>query len=260
MPFRITLALSGLVFTACSTKESAPAASPAAPEAAPAAAPKAAATQVTVYGALREMMHENRLERRVDLGPMIGRSGLYGLGALENLSGEVTIWDGQVWLSKPDGAGGATAGQVGATEDGAALLVTANVTAWQEQRVDEAVPFDQLDAFIEGRAKAAGIDIAEAFPWRIVGAPSRIDWHVIDGSKIPSTAHGHEAHMRTAVRGKLAGKTVQILGFTSPKHHTIFTHHDTNTPAHVIAGDEGVTGHVDHMDLAPGATLYLPKP
>jgi acetolactate decarboxylase len=100
--------------------------------------------------------------------------------------------------------------------------------------------------------------VKEAFPFRIEGSPSRLDWHVIDGSKIPSDAHGHEAHMRTAVRGSLTARPVQILGFYSPKHHAIFTHHDTNTHAHVIGRNPVTTGHVDHVDLAPGARLLLP--
>ena len=144
------------------------------------------------------------------------------------------------------------------TTTGATLLVTTVVTAWQERPITQAVSFDQLDAFIEREARAAGVNVAEAFPFRIEGTPTRLDWHVIDGSKIPSDAHGHEAHMRTAVRGALAETSVRILGFYSPKHHAIFTHHDTNTHAHVISVAPAVTGHVDHVDIAEGARLYLP--
>ena len=220
--------------------------------------PEPFTTAVTVHGALREIMHMGRTERRVDLAPLVGRSGLYGLGALEGLGGEVTVWDGQLWLSTPDGQGGAVAGQHTATTAGATLLVTSVVPSWQERPINQAVPFDQLDTFIEREARAAGVTVEEAFPFRIEGAPTRLDWHVIDGSKIPPDAHGHEAHIRTAVRGALSGTPVQILGFYSPKHHAIFTHHDTNTHAHVISVSPAVTGHVDHLDIAQGARLYLP--
>ncbi|HIA00832.1 MAG TPA: hypothetical protein EYN66_02795, partial [Myxococcales bacterium] len=203
-------------------------------------------------------MHMGRTERRVDLAPLVGRKGLFGLGALEGLGGEVTLWDGQLWLSTPDGHGGAVAGQQEATTAGATLLVTSVVTAWQERAITQAVSFAQLDAFIEREARASGLNVEEAFPFRIEGAPTRLDWHVIDGSKIPSDAHGHEAHMRTAVRGSLSGKVVRVLGFYSPKHHAVFTHHDTNTHAHVISDAPVVTGHVDHLDISSGSRLFLP--
>ena len=222
--------------------------------------PERPTTPVTVQGALREIMHMGRTERRVDLAPLVGQRGLFGLGALEALGGEVTLWDGQLWLSTPDGQGGALAGQHTVTTAGATLLVTAVVTAWQERPVTEAVPFAELDTFIEREARAAGVNVAEAFPFRIEGSPTRLDWHVIDGSKIPPDAHGHEAHIRTAVQGRLAGTPAQIIGFYSPKHHAIFTHHDTNTHAHVISTAPAVTGHVDHVDIHGGARLYLPVP
>ncbi|HIF20505.1 MAG TPA: hypothetical protein EYQ27_01050 [Gemmatimonadetes bacterium] len=224
----------------------------------PPSTPEPLAPSVTVHGALREIMHMGRTDRRVDLAPMIGRAGLYGLGALEGLGGEVTLWNGQLWLSTPDSQGGAVSGRHDVTTTGATLLVTSEVARWQERPITQAVSFDQLDVFIEREARASGVNVAEAFPFRIEGTPTRLDWHVIDGSKIPSGAHGHEAHMRTAVRGSLAARPVQILGFYSPKHHAIFTHHDTNTHAHVIGRNPVTTGHVDHVDLAPGARLLLP--
>lgn len=56
--------------------------------------------------------------------------------------------------------------------------------------------------------------------------------------------------------GTLTATPVKILGFYSPKHHAIFTRHDTNTP--VICEIAKIVGHVDHLDLMPGATLHLP--
>jgi hypothetical protein len=46
---------------------------------------------------------------------------------------------------------------------------------------------------------------------------------------------------------------VRVLGFYSPKHHAVFTHHDT----HVISDTPMVTGHVDHLDISEGSQLSL---
>ena len=222
------------------------------------AASQPARESVQVYGALFKIMHEGRTERTVDLNELSGQKGLYGLGALEGLSGEVTIWNGEVWRSKPDGNGGALATRDEKTSDGATLLVTTEVAKWQEISVDKAVDFPSLDSFIQQAATQAGINTNEAFAFRIEGTVRKLDWHVIDGSKIPANAHGHAAHMKTAVRGKVVDGDARILGFYSPKHHAVFTHHDTNTHAHVILDTPLMTGHVDHVDIAAGARLFLP--
>ncbi len=205
-------------------------------------------------------MHMGKTERQVDLQPLVGQAGAFGLGALEGLSGEVTLWDGQLWISKPDGQGGATAGPQNETTAGATLLVTATVPKWQERPILQAVPFEELDAFLRDEASAAGLNVDEPFPFRMEGSFTRLDWHVINGSKLPTDAHGHEAHMKTAVRGSLEGADVQILGFYSSSHHGVFTHHDTNSHAHVIQQAPAVTGHVDHMDIREGTRLFLPVP
>lgn len=230
-----------------------------APAARSAAAPGLVTPEVTVHGSLREIMHMGRTNRRVDLAPTIGEAHLYGLGALEALSGEITVWSGELWLGTPDGRGSAFSGRQVRTTSGATLLVTSKVARWREQPIEHAIPFNQLDTFIEGEARAAGVNVTEAFPFRIEGSPTRLDWHVIDGKKIPNDAHGHEAHMQTAVRGSLVGAPVRILGFYSPKHHAIFTHHDTNTHAHVICDEPAVTGHIDHLEISAGMKLFFPE-
>ena len=112
---------------------------------------------VHVYGKLRDIMHRGLTARRVDLNPLIGQRGGYGLGALEGLKGEVTLWDGALWLSTPDGAGGATATNQRATSAGATLLVHAKRSRWRAENISQSVPFSGLDAFIAQRAAAAGV-------------------------------------------------------------------------------------------------------
>ena len=211
-----------------------------------------------VKGALMEMMHEGKLQSRVKLQITIGKSGLYGLGALEDLSGEVMVWDGALWVSQPDSKGGAVATSISQTSLGAALLVSAGVKAWQSTKVNKNVDFKDLDAFIESEARAAGLDTREAFPFLIEGAAPLLNWHVIDGSKITSEAHGHQEHMKTAVKGNLPNVSVKILGFYSSQHRGIFTHHDSDTHLHVLAEGAKVMGHVDRIKLANGMTLSLP--
>ena len=214
---------------------------------------------IRVDGALMKMMHQGDLSAKASLRDFVGKKGAYGLGALEDLGGEVLIWDGQVMTSVPDGSGGMKV-EKGAVAEArsATLLVSTVLERWKEVELTTSIAFKDLDAEIERLARQAGIDADKPFPFRLEGKMDELQWHVIDGSKIPEGAQGHEAHIATAVRGDLNGQAVQILGFFSKHHHAVFTHHDTNTHAHVLAKEPEVVGHVDFLKVPSGTTLYLP--
>ena len=214
---------------------------------------------IRVDGALMKMMHQGDLSAKASLRDFAGNKGAYGLGALEDLGGEVLIWDGQVMTSIPDGSGGMKV-EKGAVAEArsATLLVSTVLERWQEVELTASIAFKDLDAEIERLAREAGIDTDKPFPFRLEGKMDELQWHVIDGSKIPEGAQGHEAHIATAVRGDLNGQAAQILGFFSKHHHAVFTHHDTNTHAHVLAQEPEVVGHVDFLRVPSGTTLYLP--
>lgn len=64
--------------------------------------------------------------------------------------------------------------------------------------------------------------------------------------------------MRTAVRGTMSKQAARIIGFFSPNHRAVFTHHDTKTHAHVIRETPMLSGHIDHVDVSLGSRLFLP--
>ena len=214
--------------------------------------------EVSIHGALRLIMHQGEWQRRVDLAPMANQAGLYGLGAIEGLDGEVTIWDGELWVSRPDGSGGFETTKNSSDDLGATLLVTSTVDGWSDIPIEGSLSWTEIDAFVEAQASAAGLDTSHPFPFLLEVSPGRLDWHVIDGSRIPSDSHGHEAHVSTAVRGELSNRPVEILGFFSKNHRGVFTHHISDTHLHVVDRAEEVTGHVDHLDIANVGLLRIP--
>lgn len=152
-----------------------------------------------------------------------------------------------------------TATGPGETDTGAALLATAEAASWAEHPVIAPVPFSEFDAFVERAAAAAGVDVRTPFVFRVEGTPARLDWHVLDADRIPAGAHGHEAHLATAVRGSLEGSPARVVGFYSRGHHGVFTHHDSNSHLHVVTTAPSLTGHVDRLDLGPGTRLLFPS-
>ena len=96
--------------------------------------------EVRVHGALRAMMHEGKTGATVTLDMILPNRDLYALGALADLSGEVTVVGGKVYLSYPKGAEETRTETTSETSAGATLLVAAEVPAWQSVRVEKPIP------------------------------------------------------------------------------------------------------------------------
>jgi alpha-acetolactate decarboxylase len=227
---------------------------------APSTTPSASA--VRWFGELYAIMHEGRTEAAVKLADVLPGPHAWGVGALAGLAGEVTILDDVVWLARPspDGNASISHGAIREVEEGlgAALLVVANVTAWDEVPVTTKVPWRELDAFLETELAARGEALDQPVPLRIEGRVVSLRWHVVDGSKMQAGA-GHAAHAGSAVSGVLESTDAELVGFFSRAHQGVFTHADSYSHFHVITRDRAVSGHVDGVDLAPGTRLLVPR-
>ncbi len=214
-------------------------------------------SSVQIHGSVHAIMMQGRTQARVALSAATAPH-VFGLGALANLNGEVTIWDGEAWLARPNGEE-ARVESTPTPEGDATLLATATVSQWQRHTVPGVLPQAKIAELIARRVKASGAPT----PFLIEGQVSRLAWHVIDGKRITDASHtgmhGHAAHVAASVRGVLSDTSVRVVGFYSTRHHGVLTHHDSDLHMHVVAENERVTGHVDEIALAPGAVLSLPK-
>src|SRR5947207_169262 len=94
-----------------------------------------AAPDVQCFGALREIIHEGRIEGRARLSAALSRPHAYGLGALARLDGEFVILDGKAYLTRPNHRGGLINSMSVAGADSAALLVFSHVAMWRDIRL-----------------------------------------------------------------------------------------------------------------------------
>lgn len=205
--------------------------------------------EVTVWGALREMMHEGRVEARVAIASVV-KPHVYALGALAGMRGEVTIVDGTPWVA----VGNATA-TAGPTTESAALLVAATVPAWRSVAITTDIPFAELDARIEAYARAAGIDVETPFPFVVDGTLTSVSWHVLLG---PPTAGEHD-HARNAITGTRDTLQGTAVGFFSKHHAGVFTHMGQRVHAHVVDPATALAAHADALSIRAGSTLRLPR-
>ena len=210
--------------------------------------------KVNYRGALRNFMHGNDLSAKLDLDTLRDRPYLYGLGARENLKGEILIWSGEPVVSLVRDS------QVlvdHSFDHRAALFVWSEVEKWEAFAVPDTVnTYSSLEAFIAHQAAGNSLwSLSAPFPFRLRGEAT-LDWHVIDWPPDDSV-HTHEKHRTSGPHGTLQNQKVEVLGFYSTEHTGIFTHHTTNMHLHFRTLDNTLAGHVD--DLAPRQmVLYLP--
>jgi acetolactate decarboxylase len=215
---------------------------------------------VRIWGALHAVMMENDTAAVVSLATLTPDSTLYAVGAASGLAGEVTVVGGDVWLATP-GEGDAVTYTTSRTSGArAALLIAARVPAWREVPIEEAIPFDSLDARIAALAAAAGVDVGAPFPFVIEGPLSRLEWHVVDGRRLVPGAKGHAAHLAASVRSSLDHAPAALIGFYSSAHEGVITHFGAFTHVHAVIPAAQASGHVDHVVVEPGATLRIPAP
>ena len=211
-------------------------------------------SEVKYSGALRTIMSGN-IESVISLDTLSSSKNLYALGAVDNLKGEIQIFD-----SKPINSFVVDSSlQFRDTYNlKASLLVYAEVEEWVSFPIKNIKTKKDLEELIYELAGSNGINTEKPFPFLLEGTIASLDWHVInwkDGDKV----HNHKKHKESGLNGTLKDSEVQIIGFYSNKHKAVFTHHTTNMHMHFKTDDNAFAGHIDDLLFNNTITLKLPK-
>jgi acetolactate decarboxylase len=203
------------------------------------------------------MFHDRQTGPTVFLNDLLHDADLYAVGALAELSGEVTVLGGKVYLSFPEGESVRT--ETPASTDAAAtLLVASRVPSWRSVTTDRPIRCDQLDDEIARLAVSAGQSLDERLPFLMEGTVEDLHWHVIDGRRLTGGENSHQDHRAAAVNGRLERGSARLVGFYSESDQGVFTHLGSKTHIHCVIGDPLVTGHLDHVVLPAGSTVKFP--
>ncbi|MBX2877387.1 MAG: hypothetical protein KTR30_35020 [Saprospiraceae bacterium] len=210
---------------------------------------------VESIGTLKQIMQEGDITAKIDLETLTGRPQLYGLGAAENLQGEIMIWQGKAFLTTVAGSGLAT-------YDGfrkkASLLVYSEVSDWDSIPLPAEIDqLAQLEDFLGQTAQEMGIDAKHPFPFLLKGRPEMVSWHVIDWD-INDPIHTHAKHLQSGMRSGWKNTPTEVLGFYSPTPG-VFTHHDSRIHLHATTPDRRLVAHLDEATGISGMHLYLPS-
>ncbi|MBL7985671.1 MAG: acetolactate decarboxylase [Flavobacteriales bacterium] len=200
-------------------------------------------------GAMRNTLFNGQLAGLIQLDS-IAKPGIYGIGPLAYLRGEVLLFDGTVFVSQMEKELGMQVVQ--RTEVRAPFFVHQRVAEWTTVELpDSVVDLPKLDAFLTARFAQSD----EPFAFRIAGVIASIDVHIVDvprGTEVnsPDDAHRHNKHYH------MEGRTMDLVGFFSTKHKAVFTHHDTNIHVHAITAERDWMGHMEQLRFSP-STVQL---
>lgn len=199
--------------------------------------------QVIPTGAMRRTMWEGQLAGLIAMDT-IAKPGVYGIGPLEYLQGEITVVDGRCFVSRVGSDGAVLVEE--RSDVKAPFFVRAEASSWTAVPLSEAVvDMRSLDRFLSEWAKGR----EEPFLFRLRGlVGADVDYHVMNvpsGTAIngPDEAHAHQ------VKYVDHGNEGTLVGFFSTKHHGVFVHHDLNTHVHYLSWDHAHMGHVDALRI-----------
>lgn len=207
--------------------------------------------EVLITGAMKRVMWEGKLDGLIRFDTLSDRQGLYGIGPLVGLRGEITIDDGKVYVSRV--TSDSTMVVEESTASSAPFFVRAKVNDWKSIPLPpEVKTIQQLEAFLVKQVE----NRPDPLPFKLTGEIERAVIHVQNlppGTPVSSPAEAHQGQ----VDYTLGAERVRIIGFYSQKHQGVFTHHDSYLHLHLITEDENWMGHLDEVSFKD-VQLLLP--
>jgi len=194
---------------------------------------------------------------RIALDEVLSQPGAIAVGAAVGLDGEITVYDGSVWISRTRGRAFETTDGSG---EGASWLTVANVSEWTDVPVDTDLEQAAFESFVAEAAATAGVDVAMPFPVAVRGECFDLRLHVLNGA-CPMRPGAHlTAAQEPYVFESTKGIQATLVGFRAGDSVGELTHPGTTLHLHAIVDVDGtpMTGHVERVGVRSGATLRLP--
>lgn len=206
---------------------------------------------VNIVSAMKNVMWRGELEGKIDLDTISKKNGLYGLGPLSGLKGELLIKDGVSYISKFKPERNI---QVEKTfKAKAPFFVYTYVSEWQSFPLNDSIKtISDLEIFINKKT----IDKKRPFAFKLNGTVKTAHIHIQnlpEGAQVSSPKDAHQGQLNFVINDE----NVDIVGFFSTEHQGVFTHHDSFLHMHLITSDETQMGHLDKVEFDK-MTVFLP--
>ena len=222
---------------------------------------------VEYIGAQKDIFMSGKAASVISLEELAGRKGLYAMGPVDGLDGEITIFDSKPYITKVRGKDYILDNTL---KHGAFFLVWTEQAKWQDVPVPNNVKgYVDLQKFVKAQAQAAGIDVTKPFPFLLSGTPVEIKWH-INVDRTEGKPITKELFVKSKEPYVAKNEPVDIIGFYSEHHAGVFL--TQFAPAikedsgmknaihiHLVSRASKAAGHIDNITLGENMVLRLPK-
>ncbi len=231
------------------------------------------------YGNFKHMMQSGETKGQVLLSELPASAGVWGVGALAGLKGEIIQIDGKLLVSLGTDPKGAVLPPK--ANDAAVLWASAKVTDWDSVKVPTDMTQVQFETFVTQQAASRKLDLTQPFIFRVTGHYAHLIWHVVTGERASGDAPQKSGHGASAASGGHGGhgghsghanaqsgmklfrsplSAGQLVGvYSGDKLEGMITHPGEKFHLHFIDNDLKVSGHVDQYTVKAGSVLLLPK-
>jgi acetolactate decarboxylase len=222
---------------------------------------------VEYVGAQKDIFRTGKASSVVSLEELSGRNGLYAMGPVDGLDGEITVFNSKPYITKVRGTD-YTAENT--WKHGAFFLVWTEQENWQDVPVPATVKgYVDLQKFVKEQAQNVGIDTAKPFPFLLSGTPVEIKWH-INVDRTEGKPITKESFFRSKQPFVTRNEPVDIVGFYSEHHAGVFltqfapaikegSGRENAIHIHLVSRSSKAAGHIDDITPGEGMVLRLPK-
>jgi acetolactate decarboxylase len=222
---------------------------------------------VEYVGAQKDVFVSGKAASVVALEDLAGHKGLYAVGPIDGLDGEITIFDSKPYITQVRG-NDYTMDKT--FKHGAFFLVWSEQTTWRDVPVPNTVKgYVDLQNFVKAQAQAAGIDVSKPFPFLMTGSPVEIKWH-INVDRTEGKPITKELFYKSKQPFVTKNEPVDIIGFYAehrdgiflPKYTSVIKEGsgmENNLHIHLVSKTSKAAGHIDDITFGEGMVLRLPK-
>lgn len=213
------------------------------------------AQTIITSGASRNVMMGIDLSPTIKLDTILNKSGLYALGPIEDLQGEITVMNGKVNTSTI--TNGKISNLINPTVR-APFLVYSYVHDWESFEVKTTLSgLKSIENLIDSMAVKHGYGPDDAFPFLLESEWQQLHFHVImrDTTEL---MHSHESHQAAKRKFVRTSTDASLLGFYSRHHEGVFTHRGQYVHVHYLNSENNETGHLDDLNHRGAIIIKLP--